>query len=144
MRSGPSLCYLYYRVISLDSFEKPALWALLAAVLSAIISIVVMIAVLVRLPEDAFSREAIPWPASIPRRLLRIGINLIGWTLILVGLVLSIPGVPGQGLLTILIGLMLVDFPGKTKLLRKLLRRPAVRRSVDRIRVRFGKQPFTW
>jgi hypothetical protein len=130
--------------MSLASFGTPALWALLAAVLSAIASLVVMAVVLVRLPEDAFSREAIPWPASLPRRILRIGINLTGWAIVLVGILLSIPGVPGQGILTILIGLMLVDFPGKATLLRKLLRRPAVRKSVDRIRVRFGRAPFTW
>jgi hypothetical protein len=121
-----------------------ALWLLAATVLSAVLSLAAMVAVLLRLPVDAFAREAIPWPASIPRRLLRIGINLIGWALILTGMVLSIPGVPGQGVLTILIGLMLVDFPGKARLLRKLLRRPAVRRSIDRIRSRFGRAPFTW
>jgi hypothetical protein len=121
-------------------------WAVatfVAAVLSALISIGVVLVVLVRLPSDAFSRGSLPWPASFPGRLLRIGINLLGWVLILVGIVLSIPGVPGQGVLTILVGTLLIDFPGKAVLLRKLLQRPAVRRSVDRIRARFGRPPFT-
>jgi hypothetical protein len=49
---------------------------------------------------------------------------------------------PGQGLLTILIGLLLLDFPGKRALERRLLRRPGLRAFLDRMRVKRGRAPF--
>jgi hypothetical protein len=46
--------------------------------------------------------------------------NVIGYALIALGIVLSIPFVPGQGLLTILVGLSLADWPGKRRFFRWL------------------------
>ena len=68
-----------------------------------------------------------------------IGKNVLGWLLVLLGIVLSLPGVPGQGLLTILLGVMLVDFPGKRRLEYKLISRPSVLSAVNKLRHRFGK-----
>jgi hypothetical protein len=62
--------------------------------------------------------------------------------LVALGLVLSIPGIPGQGFLTILIGLTLVDFPGKRKLEIRIMRNHTVRAGANAIRRRFGKAPF--
>jgi hypothetical protein len=53
--------------------------------------------------------------------------------------VLSIPGVPGQGILTILLGIMLLDFPGKRKLEHKIVSRPKVLSTINKLRHRFGK-----
>lgn len=68
--------------------------------------------------------------------------NLLGLLLIVLGIVLSLPGIPGQGLLTILIGVMLLDFPGKRRLERSLVRRPAIHSTINRLRARFGKPPL--
>ncbi len=68
--------------------------------------------------------------------------NLLGVLLIILGGVLSLPGIPGQGLLTILIGIMLLDFPGKRHLERAILRRPRIRHFADSLRRRFGKPPL--
>jgi hypothetical protein len=68
-----------------------------------------------------------------------IGKNVAGWLLIALGIVLSLPGVPGQGLLTVLLGVMLVDFPGKDRLEQKLLSRPGIINTINRLRGRFGK-----
>ncbi len=54
----------------------------------------------------------------------------LGLFLVLLGGVLSVPGIPGQGILTALIGLVLLDFPGKRRLEQKILSRP--RLCVDR------------
>lgn len=76
---------------------------------------------------------------------------LIRWTAIviknLIGVVLVIAGVimlfgPGQGILTILIGVMLLDFPGRRWLELKLLARPGVITTLNRLRARFGKAPL--
>ncbi len=68
--------------------------------------------------------------------------NGLGYALILIGMLLSLPGVPGQGLLTILLGLVLLDFPGKRRLERWILRRPRLLVRVNGLRARFGRQPL--
>jgi hypothetical protein len=47
---------------------------------------------------------------------------------------------PGQGLLTILMGLALTNFPGKYDLERRIVSRPAVSTALNRIR-RAGSRP---
>lgn len=49
---------------------------------------------------------------------------------------------PGPGVLTILIGVMLLNFPGKRRLERKLVERPRVLEAINRLRARFGKAPL--
>ena len=49
---------------------------------------------------------------------------------------------PGQGLLTILIGLMLLDFPGKRRLERRIVARPAILAMLNRMRARRGRDPL--
>lgn len=66
---------------------------------------------------------------------------------IIFGLVLFICGLamlvlPGQGLITMLIGLSLIPFPGKHKLENKLLARKSVRSSLNWIRIKAKKDPF--
>lgn len=90
--------------------------------------------------QDLHPRD--PWRDRHPALRLtgRIARNLLGTILILVGIVLSFPGVPGQGLLTILIGLMLIDVPGKRRLERRIVGRPKVLRVINRLRRRFGRE----
>ena len=56
----------------------------------------------------------------------RVARNVAGILLIGVGTLLSFPGVPGQGALTVLVGIFLVDFPRRQQLERALARRPGV------------------
>ncbi len=68
--------------------------------------------------------------------------NLIGAIVVILGMIMALPGVPGQGLMTILVGLTLVDFPGKRKLEYKIISRPSVLRAVNRLRRKFSKPPL--
>jgi uncharacterized membrane protein YbaN (DUF454 family) len=99
--------------------------------------------ILVKLPADHFKKnhEEKFWAGrSQALRIMAIaGKNLLGWILVGLGIVMSLPGVPGQGLLTILLGIMLLDFPGKERLEQKLLHRPAIKNSINKLRARFGK-----
>ena len=65
---------------------------------------------------------------------------IIGVCLLLCGVVMLV--LPGQGLLTILIGLSLVPFPGKNKIEQDLLSRKSVRSSLNWIRMKANKDPF--
>ena len=62
--------------------------------------------------------------------------------LVVLGLIMALPGVPGQGLLTALIGLTLLSFPGKRRLERRFVRIPALLRAINRLRARFARPPL--
>ena len=102
--------------------------------------------VVVSWPSDQFKHEIPPrFMDGRPPPLRYAAImakNLVGLVLIVIGFVMALPGVPGQGVLTMLIGLTLVDFPGKRRLEQRLVRRPSVRRAIDRVRARFGHPPM--
>lgn len=98
-------------------------------------SLLLVARVALTLPEDYFESP----PARGPWTLQRVGRNLAGMVLIVLGVVLSLPGVPGQGLLTLLMGLLLVDFPGRRRLELALVRRPGVLGALNRLRTRFGR-----
>ncbi len=115
------------------------------AVASAVVSLFVVGYVLARLPADFFVNHAarsctVKHPVL---RVLWIGLrNLIGYLLIALGVVLSLPGVPGQGILTILMGVVLVDFPGKYRVERWIVSRKIVSGAVNKLRERLGKPPL--
>jgi hypothetical protein len=67
-------------------------------------------------------------------RLLR---NALGLILLLLGALLLV--LPGQGLLTILAAISLMDFRGKRRLERRLMSRPRVFALLNRFRLRAGE-----
>jgi len=115
-------------------------------VASAIVSALVVTFVIARLPADYFSnplaREAARRRHPVIRVLLTLARNLAGYLLIALGVALSLPGVPGQGILTILMGVMLVDFPGKFRAERWLVSRRVVLKGVNRVRAKIGREPL--
>jgi len=66
--------------------------------------------------------------------------NLLGALLVVMGLVMLVT--PGQGLLTLLAGLLLMNFPGKYRMERWLVLRPGVMRALNWLRQRQGHAPF--
>ena len=116
------------------------------AAASLLISAAAGAAVAVHLPADYFLHERRPLPFAGRPLALRVSVavlkNLLGVALIAAGVVMSLPGVPGQGLLTILLGLMLVDVPGKHRLERSIVRRRLVYGALNAVRARFGRPPI--
>lgn len=112
---------------------------------TGILSLAAVTVVLVRLPATCFRDDyASPVAGRHPfvRWMRLILKNILGALLILIGLVLSLPGIPGQGLLTVLIGFMFLDFSGKRRLQRRLVSRPTVQGAINAVRARFGKPPL--
>lgn len=93
--------------------------------------------VVVTLPADHFvaDRPHAGFFATLGRNLGALG-------LLLAGAFMSLPGVPGQGILTMLIGLLLLDVPGKQAFDRRLVSRPRVLHLLNRVRARFDRPPF--
>lgn len=109
-------------------------------------SLMVVTFVLVRLPENYFhsshAREFLVESHPVLRALGIFAKNLLGLVLVVCGIIMSLPGVPGQGVLTILLGVMLLDFPGKRSLETRIVSRPRVFRAINALRARFDKPPL--
>jgi hypothetical protein len=125
---------------------EPYLWWITgASLLSAVATLLGMPWVVTRLPEDYFNhpeREAWRLSSSEPPVALLVGLlkNAVGALLLALGVVMIFT--PGQGVLTILAGLLLMNFPGKYRLERWLVQRPGVLSSLNWLRTRRGKPPF--
>jgi hypothetical protein len=122
--------------------EVGLLWLTAISVLTFVGSLIVVPFLVVRIPADYFARKeehGKSWANYHPvvRGMLLTGKNLLGYALIAAGLVMLV--LPGQGMLTILIGILLVDFPGKYRLERWVVTRGPVLQSINWLRQRAGR-----
>jgi len=129
-------------VLGLITLRGALLGALLFLVTFAI-SLAIVAFIMVKIPANYFRKDYSPEFLSGRHPALRLlgllGKNVLGILLVALGIVMSLPGVPGQGILTILLGIMLLDFPGKRSLEHKLVSRPRVFKTINKLRHRFGK-----
>jgi hypothetical protein len=102
--------------------------------------------VLVKLPANYFhsshEREFLVHRHPILRAVGIAAKNVLGFVLVVLGVLMAVPGVPGPGVLSILLGIMLLDFPGKRSLETRIVSRPRVNGAVNALRARFGKPPL--
>jgi len=102
--------------------------------------------VMVKVPPNYFSthykRDFLPGSSWVVRWGAVILKNILGVFLIILGIVLSLPGVPGQGILTILLGLIMLDIPGKRPLEARIIKRPSVLSAINRLRAKYAKPPL--
>lgn len=113
------------------------------AVLAA--TLFVIPAIVVRMPADYFAHERRPRSRLDGHRpglrlALRIGKNVLGAVLMLAGLAMLL--LPGQGLLTLLVGFFLIDGPGKYRAERWLVAQRWVSRPINWMRRKRGKEPL--
>jgi len=115
-------------------------------ILSLVISFAAIAIVMVKVPPTYFSvdhsREFMTGRHWFVRSGALILKNLLGLLLIVLGVLLSLPGVPGQGILTILLGLIMLDIPGKRPLEAKIIQQPRVLAAVNDLRSRYGQPPL--
>ena len=121
-------------------------WIGVLSVLTVVSSMVVLPLMVVKMADDYFLEEHRDPSKSLARNhpVLRIlGLiakNVLGYILIITGLIMFVT--PGQGILTLLMGLVLINFPGKRDLELKIVAIPAVRRSLNWIRKKANKEPL--
>jgi hypothetical protein len=117
-------------------------WWVTALSVGLVVTFFVVIPMLIlRLPVDYIISMEVqprqgPRKRSFSRLLLGLVKNLIGIVLVFIGIALLV--LPGEGILTIIIGLLLIDFPGKTRFKCWLMRQPVVIRSINWLRTRAG------
>ncbi len=112
-----------------------------------IISVLMMVLIISFLPEDYFKSENRNLISSVQnsrypliKLLVLITKNFFGILLLLSGILMLV--LPGQGILTIITGLVFIDYPGKYKFERKLLKQKGVINSINWIRSRLSKPPL--
>jgi hypothetical protein len=131
----------------IDAYRGLSLGAKVALIVGiALVTTAAGMAVIVRLPAEHFLSKAPSNTWWRRHRIIRWTVlvvkNAIGLVVVALGGVMSMPMVPGPGLVFLLLGLSLLDFPGKKKLERKLVQRPSVMRFLNDLRASFGKAPF--
>ncbi len=105
----------------------------------AVATVIVLPFVLTRLPADYLAKPRRPHSAAF--RIIVMPLKTaLGICLLSAGIAMLV--LPGQGILTILVALLLIDFPGKRRLVHRLLAHPRVLGSINRIRTRAGRLPL--
>jgi hypothetical protein len=96
------------------------------------------------MPADSFSNmkrykwlDRKPPTVRIPLRILK---NVLALGLVVLGAVMFVT--PGPGMFPIVLGIFLADFPGKLKLQRWILCKPAVMKRLNWLRRKFGRPPL--
>lgn len=119
-------------------------WLGVGSLVLLVVTLVAMPIAIINLPEDYFIRDRRGSAGRAGRSPVWAGLvlvkNAIGVVLILSGLAMLL--LPGQGLLTILFGVALTNFPGKYRLERRIVNLPAVRAALDKIRAAAGRLPL--
>lgn len=129
----------------LSQWREPLLWASALSLFAVIATAAGLPWVVARLPRDYFVRtERVHWRVATGQPVFAVVVevlkNLLGLVLVLFGVILLFT--PGQGLLTLFIGLMLMNFPGKYRLERWLVLRPGVLSGLNWLRGKRGYPPF--
>ena len=132
-------------VVDIWSRYHQEIWLLgIGSAVMLVISAIVIPFLIVRLPADFYVENNHPRHLFQNRPLLRILFltlkNSVGAALFVAGVLMLV--LPGQGILTILAALALLDFPGKRKMEMRILHRPIVLNTVNWLRLRAGRDPL--
>jgi hypothetical protein len=120
-------------------------WLAGLSVLIFVLSLVSLPWLVARIPEDYFlSPEPYvhyhEFRHPVIRFLILIIKNIFGMVLLLAGISMLV--LPGQGILTIMMGLVLLNFPGKRRFERWLIRKQSILRALNWLRRRAGHAPL--
>jgi len=120
-------------------------WLVIVSSIAFFLSIFLIPWYIARLPSDYFLKlytnpaDTKLTPARIALLIIR---NIIGTLLLAAGIIMLF--IPGQGILTIVIGVLCMSFPGKRKLALSLINRRSVQNSLDWARRKMNRTPFHW
>ncbi len=118
-------------------------WLGIGSAFFFILSLLSMPWIVSQIPQDYFlseSRHRIKYNHWLIYIGILIAKNSFGFILLLMGILMLF--LPGQGILTIIIGIVLMDFPGKFKLEQWLISRPGVLKSINWLRNKRDKEPL--
>jgi len=112
--------------------------------LSLVINALIVGTVIVTIPANYFSshyqQDFLPNSSWFTRWGVTIIKNVAGAVLLVLGIAMLIG--PGQGILSILSGLIMMDIPGKRPLEARIIKRPAILAAANSLRSRYKKEPL--
>lgn len=122
-------------------YQEVFVWIGLLSFLTFLLGLLLVPFVIMRLPEDYFLFHKINGQASIgfggASILFLVLKNFIGGVLLCLGFLMLF--LPGPGLMVVVIGLALLDIPGKRRMLGCVLRIAGIRTVINGLRVRRGR-----
>ncbi|MGA6827233.1 PGPGW domain-containing protein [Nitrospira sp. NS4] len=120
-------------------------WLTVGSLIGFIGTLIAIPFIMVRLPSDYFdTRVPRHWMKDHHPVLRLIGLivkNAVGAIFLLAGFAMLF--LPGQGILTMLIGISLLDFPRKREIEAKIVGQPTVLQALNAMRAKFEKPPLT-
>ncbi|MBV1871669.1 MAG: hypothetical protein KUG83_03900 [Gammaproteobacteria bacterium] len=125
--------------------EEVLFWLGMVSLFFFVGSIILLPVLIVRLPEDYFLTKqrhsvSVFHENSLLHYCIKSLKNLVGLIIMLCGVAMLV--LPGQGVITILLGILMIDFPGKFQLERYLIGRRGVLSSLNWIRKQANKPKF--
>ena len=124
--------------------ESWFVWLAIVSAVTLAASALVIPWLVAKLPADYFARDSHPaaWANAHPvlRVFLLAAKNLFGIVLILLGILMLV--LPGQGVLTIVAGIALVDFPGRHRVVQWIVARDPVMNALNWVRRRVHRPEF--
>lgn len=124
--------------------SETLIWLAALSIVFFIGTLIAIPFILVRLSADYFDvRVPRPWMQDhhpVLRVAGHIVKNAVGAVFLLAGFLMLF--LPGQGVLTMLIGISMLDFPGKRKIEAKLIGQPTVLNVINSMRKKYGKPPL--
>lgn len=129
----------------IDTHENLLFGLTLVSIMSFIASILLIPWIVTQIPADYFThpkrqRYLCCQKPKMVRFMFIFLKNIIGVLLIIGGIFLLF--LPGQGILTILIGLLIIDFPYKYRFEIWVIKHPFVLKSVNKLRTKTKKRPL--
>ncbi len=112
---------------------------------SFVLSLITLPWLVSKIPTDYFCDERRPSTATqnkhpILRIALLLGKNILGGILLIGGFIMLF--IPGQGLLTIAMGLLLMNYPGKFQFEKKIAGRPEILKGLNWLREKAHTEPL--
>ncbi len=120
-------------------------WIVVASVTAFVLALIAAPLLVIRIPADYFSHSnrlvaGYLCKHSWFRWLWLVLKNVLGFGFLFLGALMLV--LPGQGILTILVGFTLLDFPGKFRLQRWIVTRRGVLESINWVRKKAGREPL--
>ena len=119
-------------ILWLSQYQTALTWLGLISLLLFVFSLLLLPWLIKQIPADYFQRSRARSKLSALFSPISIVRNLFGFIILLAGLAMFV--LPGQGILTALVGIAVMQFPGKYKLERWLISRNGVLPAVNWLR----------
>ena len=129
----------------ISDYNQIIQWAGIVSVFLFFLSLFLLRYVILRLPEDYFitaSSISKSHPKSPQKIIVRVAKNAVGVLLTICGIILLFT--PGQGMITILIGLCLIDLAIVNQFKKKIINNSQVQKALNWIRTKKSVKPFNF